>query len=159
MYEVGVQPVCLGFWSHFSWALRWWKCVGRTVALIFPPIQSAFRLNRSCLRGGCRRYLLRTHNDGCRHGSLSVCLSGCLRKSERTMRRIHLNRVSILALLFLTGVFWTRMSPACTTAVISGKVTHDGRPILWKNRDTLRAFTLHQVEFLPIKVTGCLWIV
>ena len=25
---------------------------------------------------------------------------------------------------------------ACTTAVISGKVTHDGRPILWKNRDT-----------------------
>jgi len=52
------------------------------------------------------------------------------------MRRIHLNRVSILALLFLTGVFWTRMSPACTTAVISGKVTHDGRPILWKNRDT-----------------------
>lgn len=25
---------------------------------------------------------------------------------------------------------------ACTTAVISGKVTEDGRPILWKNRDT-----------------------
>ncbi len=26
--------------------------------------------------------------------------------------------------------------PACTTAVISGKATTDGRPILWKNRDT-----------------------
>ena len=25
---------------------------------------------------------------------------------------------------------------ACTTAVISGKATNDGRPILWKNRDT-----------------------
>ena len=28
-----------------------------------------------------------------------------------------------------------------------------------KNQGTSRAFTLHQVEFLPIKVTGCLWIV
>ena len=25
---------------------------------------------------------------------------------------------------------------ACTSAVISGKVTPDGRPLLWKNRDT-----------------------
>ena len=25
---------------------------------------------------------------------------------------------------------------ACTTAVISGKATKDGRPMLWKNRDT-----------------------
>ena len=27
-------------------------------------------------------------------------------------------------------------APACTTAVISGRATVDGRPILWKNRDT-----------------------
>ncbi len=27
-------------------------------------------------------------------------------------------------------------SPACTTAIISGKFTPDGRPLLWKNRDT-----------------------
>ena len=26
--------------------------------------------------------------------------------------------------------------PACTTAIISGKFTSDGRPLLWKNRDT-----------------------
>lgn len=26
--------------------------------------------------------------------------------------------------------------PACTSAVISGKITPDGRPLLWKNRDT-----------------------
>ena len=25
---------------------------------------------------------------------------------------------------------------ACTSAVVSGKVTPDGRPLLWKNRDT-----------------------
>lgn len=30
----------------------------------------------------------------------------------------------------------TRSSRACTTAVISGKATIDGRPLLWKNRDT-----------------------
>jgi hypothetical protein len=42
-------------------------------------------------------------------------------------------KLSILSLLFLltagTGF-------ACTTAVISGKATKDGRPMLWKNRDT-----------------------
>jgi hypothetical protein len=27
-------------------------------------------------------------------------------------------------------------APACTTGIISGKATRDGRPILWKNRDT-----------------------
>ncbi len=27
-------------------------------------------------------------------------------------------------------------APACTTAVVSGKATPDGRPLLWKNRDT-----------------------
>ena len=25
---------------------------------------------------------------------------------------------------------------ACTSAIVSGKLTRDGRPILWKNRDT-----------------------
>jgi len=31
------------------------------------------------------------------------------------------------------------IAKACTTAVISGRVTIDGRPILWKNRDTKEA--------------------
>ena len=52
------------------------------------------------------------------------------------MIRIHGCRLSILALLLFTGLFLTRFGCACTTAVISGKATHDGRPILWKNRDT-----------------------
>ena len=34
--------------------------------------------------------------------------------------------------LFLTG----ELAVACTTGVISGKATIDGRPLLWKNRDT-----------------------
>ena len=37
---------------------------------------------------------------------------------------------SLLFFLAITSV------TACTTAVISGKATKDGRPMLWKNRDT-----------------------
>ena len=40
--------------------------------------------------------------------------------------------VSILVLLLLIHI---NGSP-CTTAVVSGKFTKDGRPLLWKNRDT-----------------------
>ncbi|EJX08278.1 Peptidase C45, acyl-coenzyme A:6-aminopenicillanic acid acyl-transferase [gut metagenome] len=41
------------------------------------------------------------------------------------------------ALLFLLGIFtFLEPSLACTSAVVSGKVTPDGRPLLWKHRDT-----------------------
>ncbi|MCH4148011.1 MAG: carcinine hydrolase/isopenicillin-N N-acyltransferase family protein [Prevotella sp.] len=41
------------------------------------------------------------------------------------------------AILFLTILLCCPMgSRACTSAVISGKATADGRPLLWKNRDT-----------------------
>jgi hypothetical protein len=41
----------------------------------------------------------------------------------------------LLILILLQSVFiWD--SSACTTAVISGKYTKNGRPMLWKNRDT-----------------------
>ena len=40
-------------------------------------------------------------------------------------------------LIIITFVFSiVASSEACTTAVISGKYTKDGRPLLWKNRDT-----------------------
>ena len=44
------------------------------------------------------------------------------------------NRISsiLVALTLLISIY----SNACTTAVISGKYTKDGRPMLWKNRDT-----------------------
>lgn len=42
--------------------------------------------------------------------------------------------------LALIGLFFSthllRPAGACTTAVVSGRVTADGRPMLWKNRDT-----------------------
>jgi len=42
--------------------------------------------------------------------------------------------LSIAFVLFLS--FLTLNSFACTTAVVSGKYTKDGRPLLWKHRDT-----------------------
>ena len=39
-------------------------------------------------------------------------------------------------LIILTIVSFMPPSNACTTAVISGKYTKDGKPMLWKNRDT-----------------------
>ncbi|MFH1194222.1 MAG: carcinine hydrolase/isopenicillin-N N-acyltransferase family protein [bacterium] len=43
---------------------------------------------------------------------------------------------NMLSVLFLIYFTFTYASFACTTAVISGKCTNDGRPILLKNRDT-----------------------
>jgi hypothetical protein len=45
------------------------------------------------------------------------------------------NRVSA-ALFFCVLFLFPRAAGACTTAVISGRATLDGRPILWKNRDS-----------------------
>ncbi len=42
-------------------------------------------------------------------------------------------KLSVLGMLLLFAVM---TGFACTTAVISGKATKDGRPMLWKNRDT-----------------------
>lgn len=39
-------------------------------------------------------------------------------------------------LLFIIVFLGIKNSYSCTTAVISGKATHDGRPIIWKMRDT-----------------------
>jgi len=46
---------------------------------------------------------------------------------------MNLKKLIILSLAILT--FGLKVS-ACTVAVISGKYTKDGRPLLWKNRDT-----------------------
>ncbi|MCA9137090.1 MAG: hypothetical protein KDB00_10035 [Planctomycetales bacterium] len=41
----------------------------------------------------------------------------------------------ICAILVATLAFTASDCQACTTVVVSGKVTEDGRPLLWKNRD------------------------
>ena len=42
----------------------------------------------------------------------------------------------ILAIIILLAAFITAETQACTTAVISGKYTKNGKPLLWKHRDT-----------------------
>jgi len=42
--------------------------------------------------------------------------------------------VNFLIVLIFFGISY--QTSACTVAVISGKYTKDGRPLLWKNRDT-----------------------
>lgn len=43
------------------------------------------------------------------------------------------NRLIILCIVWIAG---QGTHQACTSAIISGKVTPDGRPVMWKNRDT-----------------------
>lgn len=47
------------------------------------------------------------------------------------MKRMLFALIAVLVFLGSAGPL-----SACTSAVISGKVTPDGRPLLWKNRDT-----------------------
>ena len=49
------------------------------------------------------------------------------------MKNILLIRVCMVAMAMLCAIASTW---ACSSAVISGKVTPDGRPLLWKNRET-----------------------
>ena len=52
---------------------------------------------------------------------------------------MHANGSRLIRILITITVifqFLSASSEACTTAVISGKATVDGRPLLWKNRDT-----------------------
>jgi hypothetical protein len=53
------------------------------------------------------------------------------------MQREHNSIAVILSLLALAGL--AAAEDQCTTAVISGAITVDGRPLLWKNRDTDQA--------------------
>jgi len=41
-----------------------------------------------------------------------------------------------IALVFALALFISPDSAACTSAIISGKLTPDGRPLIWKHRDT-----------------------
>lgn len=45
-------------------------------------------------------------------------------------------RIFLIALYVVISAWWAEPLTACTSAVISGKITSDGRPLLWKNRDT-----------------------
>ena len=45
-------------------------------------------------------------------------------------------RLLYCCLFFFVAAYFTGVANACTSAIVSGKCTPDGRPLLWKNRDT-----------------------
>lgn len=69
-----------------------------------------------------------------------------------TQSTLHYLRVAFLWIL----VSFYSFSSACTTAVISGKFTASGRPMLWKVRDTeayenvMKRYTAHQWEYVGL---------
>jgi len=46
-----------------------------------------------------------------------------------------MKRIVVISFLFFSGISFFD-SIACTSAIVTGKVTADGRPLLWKHRDT-----------------------
>lgn len=58
------------------------------------------------------------------------------------------NCLNMKNILLLTALLVTWLTPvlACTSAVVSGKATPDGRPLLWKHRDT--GFLKNHVEYV-----------
>jgi hypothetical protein len=53
-----------------------------------------------------------------------------------TLFTISGDHMRLLVFLISTSIFIAAESVACTSAVISGRATKDGRPLLWKQRDT-----------------------
>ncbi len=47
-----------------------------------------------------------------------------------------MRKITIISIFSFLTLLLSVQSMACTTAVISGKYTKDGKPMLWKNRDT-----------------------
>ena len=47
-----------------------------------------------------------------------------------------MRKITIISVFSFLTLLLSVQSMACTTAVISGKYTKDGKPMLWKNRDT-----------------------
>ena len=56
------------------------------------------------------------------------------------MKKILFSLVVLAAMM--TGV---QLVQACTSVIVSGRVTKDGRPLIYKNRDTS---TLHNVSIV-----------
>lgn len=54
--------------------------------------------------------------------------------------------LTLVAALMIVGTWQMSTASACTTIVISGRVAADGRPILWKNRDTRES--RNEVDYL-----------
>ena len=128
---------------------------------------NAGRLRRMLVRNAKKTYLApqsfvvsagkRDGAAGDRSACPGVSFAGGSRKgnpySLHTMKKYVYGAFALFFAL-LSGVF----NPAygCTSVVVSGKITRDGRPLLWKNRDTdyvqnaVKYFTGQKYSFIAI---------
>jgi len=54
-------------------------------------------------------------------------------------------------ILSLACVLCAQLSEACTSAIVAASATADGRPILWKHRDTSASTTSFTAWSNPVK--------
>lgn len=75
---------------------------------------------------------------------------------------IHRSRASKAVLIAAGVAFLIQSAAPCTLAVISGKATANGRPLMWKNRDTsdpnnkLMAFKGPKYDFVAVVISEAL---
>ena len=58
-----------------------------------------------------------------------------------------MKKIFSLSLLLIAALFSTLEADACTSAIFTGKATPDGRPLLWKHRDT--GELNNRIEYFP----------
>ncbi len=58
-----------------------------------------------------------------------------------------MKKICSLSLLLLSAVLYVLPADACTSGIFTGKATPDGRPMLWKHRDTGELD--NRIEFFP----------
>ena len=74
--------------------------------------------------------------------------------------RSKLGTILTALVLALPAMFPGAAAQGCTITVVSGKATEDGRPLLWKNRDTdsrrniVQAFTDGKYRLLAVADAG-----
>ena len=58
-----------------------------------------------------------------------------------------MKKIFSLSILLVTALLCAVPADACTSAIFTGKATPDGRPLLWKHRDTGELD--NRIEFFP----------
>ena len=54
---------------------------------------------------------------------------------KKILRKTFWGKILLLTFL-VAGILMPSTSTACTSFIVSGRVTKDGRPMIFKNRDT-----------------------
>lgn len=76
-----------------------------------------------------------------------------IKTQQNNLKKMNKNFLFSIVILLMSGI---TASFACTSAIISGKATPDGRPLLWKHRDTgtpqnaIMFFAAHKYDYIGL---------